>query len=149
PMLAHKAEDEGMAVAEVIAGKKGHVNYRVIPSVIYTQPEVAAVGLTEEQVKEAGIDYTVGKFPFMGNARAKAQFMGEGLVKMIAAKADGRLLGAHVIGPQAGDLIHEVAVAMEFGGTASDLARTCHAHPTVSEAMREAALACGDGAIHA
>ncbi|MEM9010547.1 MAG: dihydrolipoyl dehydrogenase [Pseudomonadota bacterium] len=149
PMLAHKAEDEGMAVAEVIAGKQGHVNYRVIPSVIYTHPEVGAVGLTEEQVKESGQAYTVGKFPFMGNARAKAQFAGEGQVKIVADKESGRILGAHIIGPQAGDLIHEICVAMEFGGTASDLSHTCHAHPTVSEAVREAALACGDGAIHA
>jgi dihydrolipoamide dehydrogenase len=149
PMLAHKAEDEGMAVAEVLAGKHGHVNYGVIPGVIYTTPEVANVGQTEEQLKEAGVAYKVGKFPFMGNARAKAVFQGEGFVKILADQATDRILGAHIIGPMAGDLIHEVCVAMEFGASAQDLALTCHAHPTYSEAVREAALACGDGAIHA
>ena len=149
PMLAHKAEDEGMAVAEVIAGKHGHVNYGVIPGVIYTTPEVANVGLTEEQAKEGGRKVKIGKFPFMGNARAKAQFLGEGFVKLIADAETDRILGCHIIGPSAGDLIHEVCVAMEFGASAEDLALTCHAHPTVSEAVREAALACGGGAIHA
>ncbi|NEY90403.1 dihydrolipoyl dehydrogenase [Tabrizicola oligotrophica] len=149
PMLAHKAEDEGMAVAEIIAGKHGHVNYGVIPGVIYTTPEVASVGATEEQLKEAGRAYKVGKFPFMGNARAKAVFQAEGFVKLLADAATDRILGAHIIGPGAGDLIHEVCVAMEFGASAQDLALTCHAHPTYSEAVREAALACGDGAIHA
>jgi len=149
PMLAHKAEDEGMAVAEVLAGKHGHVNYGVIPGVIYTTPEVSSVGATEEILKEQGIDYKVGKFSFMGNARAKAVFQGEGFVKIIADKTTDRILGAHIIGPAAGDLIHEVCVAMEFGASAQDLALTCHAHPTYSEAVREAALACGDGAIHA
>ncbi len=149
PMLAHKAEDEGMAVAETIAGRHGHVNYGVIPSVIYTSPEVAAVGATEEALKQAGRAYKVGRFPFMGNARAKSHFAGDGFVKILADKDTDRILGAHVIGPMAGDLIHEVCVAMEFGAAAEDLARTCHAHPTFSEAMREAALACGDGAIHA
>ncbi|WP_095587252.1 dihydrolipoyl dehydrogenase [Actibacterium ureilyticum] len=149
PMLAHKAEDEGMAVAEVIAGKHGHVNYDVIPGVIYTAPEVASVGKTEEQLKEEGRAYKVGKFSFMGNARAKAVFQGEGFVKLLADKDTDRILGAHIIGPAAGDLIHEVCVAMEFGASAQDLALTCHAHPTYSEAVREAALACGDGAIHA
>lgn len=149
PMLAHKAEDEGMAVAEVIAGKHGHVNYNVIPGVIYTTPEVANVGLTEEQAKETGHKVKIGKFPFMGNARAKAQFLGEGFVKLIADAETDRILGCHIIGPSAGDLIHEVCVAMEFGASAEDLALTCHAHPTVSEAVREAALACGGGAIHA
>ncbi len=149
PMLAHKAEDEGMAVAETIAGQNGHVNYGVIPSVIYTAPEVASVGATEEALKEAGRAYKVGKFPFMGNARAKSHFMGDGFVKILADKETDRILGAHVIGPMAGDLIHEICVAMEFGAAAEDVARTCHAHPTFSEAMREAALACGDGAIHA
>ncbi|MFT5362966.1 dihydrolipoyl dehydrogenase [Sulfitobacter sp.] len=148
PMLAHKAEDEGMAVAEVVAGKHGHVNYGVIPGVIYTHPEVASVGATEEQLKEAGRAYKVGKFSFMGNARAKAVFAGDGFVKIIADKETDRILGAHIIGPAAGDLIHEVCVAMEFGASAEDLAMTCHAHPTYSEAVREAALACGDGAIH-
>ncbi|PWE29249.1 dihydrolipoyl dehydrogenase [Maritimibacter sp. 55A14] len=148
PMLAHKAEDEGMAVAETIAGQKGHVNYGVIPGVIYTHPEVASVGKTEENLKEEGRAYKVGKFSFMGNGRAKAVFAGEGFVKLLADKDTDRILGAHVIGPMAGDLIHEVCVAMEFGASAEDLARTCHAHPTFSEAMREAALACGDGPIH-
>jgi len=149
PMLAHKAEDEGMACAEGIAGQKPHVNYDVIPGVIYTHPEVANVGKTEEQLKEEGRDYKVGKFSFMGNGRAKANFAGDGFVKIIADKATDRILGAHIIGPMAGDLIHEICVAMEFGAAAEDLARTCHAHPTYSEAVREAALACGDGAIHA
>ena len=149
PMLAHKAEDEGMAVAEVLSGKHGHVNYGVIPGVIYTTPEVANVGLTEEQLKAEGRAYKVGRFPFMGNARAKAVFQDEGFVKLIADAATDRILGCHIIGPGAGDLIHEVCVAMEFGAAAQDLALTSHAHPTWSEAVREAALACGDGAIHA
>ncbi|MFG6625872.1 dihydrolipoyl dehydrogenase [Sulfitobacter sp. 1A12056] len=148
PMLAHKAEDEGMAAAEVIAGKHGHVNYGVIPGVIYTHPEVASVGETEATLKEAGRAYKVGKFSFMGNARAKAVFAGDGFVKLIADKETDRILGCHIIGPGAGDLIHEVCVAMEFGASAQDLAMTCHAHPTYSEAVREAALACGDGPIH-
>ncbi|MXU64519.1 dihydrolipoyl dehydrogenase [Oceanomicrobium pacificus] len=149
PMLAHKAEDEGMAVAETIAGQKGHVNYDVIPGVIYTAPEVANVGKTEEQLKAEGRAYKVGKFPFMGNGRAKANFAGDGFVKILADKETDRVLGCHIIGPAAGDLIHEICVAMEFGAAAEDVARTCHAHPTFSEAVREAALACGDGAIHA
>jgi dihydrolipoamide dehydrogenase len=149
PMLAHKAEDEGMAVAEVLAGQAGHVNYGVIPGVIYTWPEVASVGATEESLKDAGRAYKVGKFSFMGNGRAKANFAGDGFVKILADKETDRILGAHIIGPYAGDLIHEICVAMEFGAAAEDLARTCHAHPTYSEAVREAALACGDGAIHA
>ena len=149
PMLAHKAEDEGMAVAEQIAGKHGHVNYSVIPGVIYTAPEVAAVGQTEEEVKASGRAYKVGEFSFMGNGRAKAVFQGEGFVKMIVDKETDRILGCHIIGPGAGDLIHEICVAMEFGASAQDVALTCHAHPTFSEAVREAALACGDGAIHA
>ncbi|WP_323042103.1 dihydrolipoyl dehydrogenase [Gemmobacter sp.] len=148
PMLAHKAEDEGMAVAEIVAGKHGHVNYGVIPGVVYTSPEVASVGVTEEQLKEQGRAYKVGKFSFMGNARAKAVFQGDGFVKMLADKATDRILGVHIIGPGAGDLIHEICVAMEFGASAEDIARTCHAHPTFSEAVREAALACGDGPIH-
>jgi dihydrolipoamide dehydrogenase len=148
PMLAHKAEDEGIAVAEILAEQAGHVNYDVIPSVIYTHPEVASVGQTEEQLKEVGRDYKVGKFSFMGNGRAKANFAADGFVKILADTATDRILGAHIIGPMAGDLIHEVCVAMEFGAAAEDLARTCHAHPTYSEAVREAALACGLGAIH-
>ena len=149
PMLAHKAEDEGMAAAEVIAGKHGHVNYGVIPGVIYTHPEVASVGQTEEELKDAGRAYKIGKFSFMGNGRAKANFAADGFVKILADKDTDRILGAHIIGPMAGDLIHEICVAMEFGASAEDLALTCHAHPTYSEAVREAALACGDGAIHA
>ena len=149
PMLAHKAEDEGMALAEILAGKHGHVNYGVIPGVVYTTPEVATVGKTEDQLKAEGRAYKVGKFSFMGNGRAKAVFQGEGFVKMLADKETDRILGCHIIGPAAGDLIHEVCVAMEFGAAAQDLALTCHAHPTYSEAVREAALACGDGAIHA
>ncbi|TVQ05297.1 MAG: dihydrolipoyl dehydrogenase [Roseinatronobacter sp.] len=149
PMLAHKAEDEGMAVAEILAGQAGHVNYGVIPGVIYTWPEVASVGESEDTLKEAGRAYKVGKFSFMGNGRAKANFAGDGFVKILADKETDRILGAHIIGPYAGDLIHEICVAMEFGAAAEDLARTCHAHPTYSEAVREAALACGDGAIHA
>ncbi len=149
PMLAHKAEDEGMAAASVIAGKHGHVNYGVIPGVIYTHPEVSNVGETEQSLKEQGRAYKVGKFPFMGNGRAKAVFAGDGFVKLLVDTETDRILGAHIIGPAAGDLIHEVCVAMEFGASAEDLAMTCHAHPTYSEAVREAALACGDGAIHA
>lgn len=149
PMLAHKAEDEGMALAEILAGKSGHVDYNLIPGVVYTTPEVASVGATEEQLKDQGRAYKVGKFPFMGNARAKAVFQADGFVKILADAATDRILGAHIIGPSAGDLIHEVCVAMEFGASAQDLALTSHAHPTYSEAVREAALACGDGAIHA
>ena len=149
PMLAHKAGDEGVAVAEILAGQHGHVDYGVIPSVIYTTPEVASVGVTEEALKAEGRAYKAGRFPFMGNARAKAVFQAEGFAKILADAATDRILGAHIVGPMAGDLIHEVAVAMSFGAAAEDLARTCHAHPTFSEAVREAALACGDGAIHA
>ncbi|MDB6180144.1 dihydrolipoyl dehydrogenase [Paracoccus fistulariae] len=148
PMLAHKAEDEGMAAAEVIAGKAGHVNYDVIPGVIYTTPEVANVGLTEEAAKETGRKIKTSKFPFMGNARAKAAMQSDGFVKMIADAETDRVLGCHIIGPNAGEMIHEVCVAMEFGAAAEDIALTCHAHPTTSEAVREAALALGDGAIH-
>lgn len=148
PMLAHKAEDEGMAAVEVIAGKAGHVNYDVIPGVIYTTPEVANVGKTEEQLKEEGRKYKVGKFQFMGNGRAKAALASDGFVKLIVDAETDRILGAHIIGPAAGDLIHEICVGMEFGASAEDIALTCHAHPTFSEAVREAALACGDGAIH-
>jgi len=148
PMLAHKAEDEGMAVADHVAGKHGHVNYGVIPGVIYTHPEVANVGATEEQLKDAGRTYKAGKFSFMGNGRAKANFAADGFVKILADAETDRILGAHIIGPSAGDLIHEICVAMEFGASAEDLALTCHAHPTYSEAVREAALACGQGAIH-
>ena len=149
PMLAHKAEDDGYAVAEIIAGQAGHVDYDKVPGVIYTNPEVADVGATEEELKEAGRAYKVGKFNLMGNGRAKAHFAADGFVKILADKETDRILGAHIIGPYAGDLIHEICVAMEFGAAAEDIARTCHAHPTYSEAVREAALACGDGALHA
>ncbi|MEN0002292.1 MAG: dihydrolipoyl dehydrogenase, partial [Pseudomonadota bacterium] len=145
PMLAHKAEDEGMAVAELMAGQAGHVNFDVIPSVVYTEPEVASIGQTEEALKAAGIDYVVGKFPFTANGRARAMLATEGFVKVLADKATDRVLGAHIVGKGAGDLIHEVAVLMEFGGSSEDLARTCHAHPTMSEAVREAALASATG----
>ena len=148
PMLAHKAEDEGIAVAEIIAGQAGHVNFQVIPSVVYTDPEVAAVGKTENELREEGVQVKVGKFSFMGNGRAKTIFSNSGFVKIIADSNNDKILGAHIIGPGAGDLIHEVCVAMEFGASTEDLARTCHAHPTFSEAVREAALACGVGAIH-
>ena len=148
PMLAHKAEDEGIAVAEIIAGQAGHVNFQVIPSVVYTDPEVASVGRTENELKEEGVQVKVGKFSFMGNGRAKTVFSNSGFVKIVADSNNDKILGAHIIGPGAGDLIHEVCVAMEFGASTEDLARTCHAHPTFSEAVREAALACGVGAIH-
>ncbi|WIY26238.1 dihydrolipoyl dehydrogenase [Parasedimentitalea psychrophila] len=148
PMLAHKAEDEGMAVAEVMAGKHGHVNYGVIPGVVYTTPEVATVGATEDALKAEGRKIKIGKFMFMGNGRAKAVHQGDGFVKIITDKETDRVLGCAIIGPGAGDLIHEICVAMEFGASAEDIALTCHAHPTFSEAVREAALACGSGAIH-
>ena len=148
PMLAHKAEDEGIALAERLAGQAGHVNYEIIPSVIYTSPEVASVGKTEEQLKNEDKNYKVGKFSFMGNGRAKASLSADGYAKILTDKKTDRILGGHIIGPSAGDLIHEICVAMEFGASAEDLARTCHAHPTFSEAVREAALACGDGPIH-
>ena len=148
PMLAHKAEDEGMAVAEILAGQAGHVNYGVIPGVIYTYPEVASVGATEEDLKAAGRAYAVGKFPFTANGRAKVNRTTEGFVKVLADKATDRVLGVHIIGPDAGTLIAEAAVLMEFGGSAEDLARTCHAHPTLSEAVKEAALAAGGRAVH-
>ena len=147
-MLAHKAEDEGMAVAETISGKSGHVNYAVIPSVIYTHPEVAAVGRTEQDLKDEGRGYKVGKFSFMGNGRAKAALAADGFVKILADEETDRILGCHMVGPSVGELIHEVCVGMEFGASAEDIALTCHAHPTLSEAVREAALACGDGPIH-
>lgn len=149
PMLAHKAEDEGIALAERLAGQAGHVNYDVIPGVVYTTPEVAAVGKTEEELKDAGIDYKAGKFLFLANGRAKANQTTDGFVKVLADAKTDRVLGCHIIGPMAGELIHEVAVLMEFGGSAEDLARTCHAHPTLSEAVKEAALSVAGRAIHA
>jgi dihydrolipoamide dehydrogenase len=148
PMLAHKAEDEGIAVAEIIAGKAGHVNYSVIPNVIYTYPEVASVGQTEEELKEAGISYNVGKFPFTANGRAKVNRQTEGFVKFLADATTDRVLGVHIVGPDAGNMIAEAAVLMEFSGSAEDLARTCHAHPTLTEAIKEAALAVGKRSIH-
>ena len=148
PMLAHKAEDEGVAVAEIIAGKAGHVNYDVIPGVVYTVPEIASLGKTEEDLKAAGIAYTVGKFPFTANGRARAMRATEGFVKILADAATDRVLGCHIVGRGAGDLIHEVAVLMEFGGSSEDLARTCHAHPTMSEAVKEAALGVEKRSIH-
>jgi len=148
PMLAHKAEDEGVAAAEIIAGKAGHVNYGVIPNVVYTYPEVACVGQTEEELKQAGVTYNVGKFPFTANGRAKVNRQTEGFVKILADAKTDRVLGVHIIGPDAGNMIAEAAVLMEFGGSAEDLARTCHAHPTLSEAIKEAALAVGKRAIH-
>jgi dihydrolipoamide dehydrogenase len=148
PMLAHKAEDEGMAAAEIIAGKAGHVNYDVIPNVVYTYPEVASVGKTEEELKAAGIAYNVGKFPFTANGRAKVNHTTEGFVKILADKASDRVLGAHIVGADAGNLIAEIAVAMEFGASSEDVARTCHAHPTLTEAIKEAALAVEKRAIH-
>ncbi len=148
PMLAHKAEDEGVAVAEILAGQAGHVNYDVIPSVVYTTPEVSAVGKTEEELKQAGIAYTVGKFPFTANGRSKVNQTTEGFVKVLADAKTDRVLGVHIVGREAGEMIHEAAILMEFGGSAEDLARTCHAHPTRSEAIKEAALAVGKRSIH-
>ena len=148
PMLAHKAEDEGIAVAENIAGQSGHVNYDTIPGVIYTTPEVASIGKTEEQLKESNIKYKIGKFSFMANSRAKAIDDTEGFVKILADEKTDRVLGAHLIGPHAGELIAEIGVAMEFGASSEDIARTCHAHPTFSEAVKEAALSVDKRAIH-
>ncbi|WP_454684110.1 dihydrolipoyl dehydrogenase [Ancylobacter moscoviensis] len=148
PMLAHKAEDEGVALAELLAGQAGHVNYDVIPAVVYTSPEVASVGKTEEELKEAGIAYKVGKFPFLANGRAKANDETDGFVKILADAATDKVLGAHIVGVEAGEMIHECAVLMEFGGSSEDLARTCHAHPTRSEAVKEAAMAVEKRAIH-
>ncbi len=148
PMLAHKAEDEGVALAEILAGQAGHVNYDVIPSVVYTQPEVASVGRTEEELKAAGIAYKVGKFPFTANGRARAMLATDGFVKILADKETDKVLGGHIIGLGAGDLIHEIAVLMEFSGSAEDLGRVCHAHPTMSEAVKEAAMAATFKPIH-
>jgi dihydrolipoamide dehydrogenase len=148
PMLAHKAEDEGVAVAELIAGQAGHVNYEAIPSVVYTSPEVASVGRTEEELKAAGIVYNVGKFPFTANGRARAMGATDGFVKLLADKTTDRLLGAHIVGPDGGTLIAELTMAIEFGASAEDVARTCHAHPSLNEAIKEAALAVGGRALH-
>ena len=148
PMLAHKAEEEGIAVAEIIAGQSGHVNYDLIPGVIYTTPEVASIGLTEEQLKEKNKSYKIGKFPFMANSRAKAIDEPEGFVKILADKDTDKVLGVHMIGPHVGEMIAEMAVAMEFGASSEDIARTCHAHPTFSEAIKEAALSVEKRQIH-
>ena len=148
PMLAHKAEEEGVALAEILAGQKGHVNYGAIPGVVYTWPEVASVGETEEALKARGVAYKVGKFPFMANGRARAMGDTDGFVKILADKASDRVLGAHIIGPDAGTLIAEIALAMEFGASAEDVARTCHAHPSLNEAVKEAALAVDGRALH-
>ncbi|MGA0214782.1 MAG: dihydrolipoyl dehydrogenase [Pelagibacteraceae bacterium] len=148
PMLAHKAEEEGIAVAEIIAGQAGHVNYNTIPGVIYTSPEVAVIGKTEEELKKENINYKVGKFPFLANSRAKVNNEPDGFVKILAESQTDRVLGVHMIGPHTGDLIAEMALAMEFGASAEDIARTCHAHPTYTEAVKEAALAIDKRAIH-
>ncbi len=147
-MLAHKAEDEGVAVAEILAGQAGHVNYGVIPAVVYTAPEIASVGKTEEELKAAGVEYRSGKFPFSANGRARGMAATDGFVKILADAATDRVLGAHMIGPYVGELIQEVSVLMEFGGAAEDLARVCHAHPTLSESVREAAFAAWFKPIH-
>jgi len=148
PMLAHKAEDEGVAVAEIIAGQKSHVNYAAIPGVVYTQPELASVGQTEEQLREAGIDYTAGSFPFMANGRARAMSATDGFVKVLADASSDRILGVHIMGADAGTIIAEAVLAIELGASAEDLARTCHAHPTLNEALKEAALDVDERAIH-
>ena len=148
PMLAHKAEDEGVAVSEILAGQAGHVNYDVIPNVVYTFPEIASVGKTEEELKEAGTAYNTGKFPFTANGRAKANHQTDGFVKILADAKTDRVLGVHIVGSDAGNMIAEAAVAMEFGAAAEDIARTCHAHPTLPEAVKEAALAVAKRAIH-
>lgn len=148
PMLAHKAEDEGVALAELLAGQAGHVNYEAIPGVIYTSPEVASVGRTEDELKEAGIAYNVGKFPFMANGRAKVNRTTDGFIKVLADATTDRILGVHMIGANVSEIIAEAVVIMEFGGSAEDLARTCHAHPTLTEAVREAAMAVAKRAIH-
>ena len=148
PMLAHKAEEEGIAVAELIAGQSVHVNYDTIPGVIYTSPEVASIGKTEEQLKEKNINYKIGKFPFIANSRAKAIDEPEGFVKILADSKTDKVLGVHMIGPHAGEMIAEMSVAMEFGASSEDIARTCHAHPTFSEAIKEAALSVDKRQIH-
>jgi len=148
PMLAHKAEDEGVVCAEIMAGQSGHIDYDAIPGIVYTWPEVASVGKTEEQLKEAGVEYRVGKFPFMANSRARCNDTTEGFVKILADAKTDRVLGTHIIGADAGNLIHEIVLVMEFGGSAEDVARTCHGHPTLNEAVKEAALAVDGRPIH-
>ncbi len=148
PMLAHKAEDEGVVCAEILAGQSGHINYDAIPGIVYTWPEVASVGKTEEALKEAGVDYKIGKFPFTANSRARANNTTDGFVKILADAETDAILGAHIIGPDAGGLIHEIVTVIEFGGAAEDVARVCHGHPTLNEAVKEAALAVDDRPIH-
>jgi dihydrolipoamide dehydrogenase len=148
PMLAHKAEDEGIAVAEILEGQAGHVNYDVIPNVVYTYPEIASIGKTEEELKQAGIVYNTGKFPFTANGRAKANLTTEGFVKILADAVTDRVLGVHIVGADAGNMIAEAAVAMELGASSEDIARTCHAHPTLTEAVKEAAMAVAKRSIH-
>jgi dihydrolipoamide dehydrogenase len=148
PMLAHKAEDEGVALAELLAGQAGHVNYEVIPNVVYTYPEIACIGKSEEELQAAGVAYRVGKFPFTANGRAKVNHQTEGFVKILADAASDRVLGVHIVGADAGNMIAQAAVAMEFGAAAEDIARTCHAHPTLPEAVKEAALAVAKRALH-
>jgi dihydrolipoamide dehydrogenase len=148
PMLAHKAEDEGVAVAEILAGQAGHVNYDVIPAVVYTYPEIASVGKSEDELKAENIAYNVGKFPFTANGRAKANQQTEGFVKILADARTDRVLGVHIVGSDAGNMIAEAAIAMEFGASSEDIARTCHAHPTLPEAVKEAAMAVDKRAIH-
>ena len=148
PMLAHKAEEEGSCVAEMLAGQKPHMDYDIIPGVVYTAPEVASIGKTEEQLKEAGTAYKVGKFPFLANSRARSVGQTDGFVKILADAATDRVVGAHIIGPDAGSLIAEIGIAMEFGASSEDIARTCHAHPTLPEAIKEAALATFFKPIH-
>ena len=147
-MLAHKAGEEGIAVAEILAGQSGHVNYNVIPGVIYTSPEVATVGKTEEQLKDSNTNYKIGKFPFLANSRAKVNNELDGFVKILADSKTDKVLGVHIIGPHCGDMIAEMALAMEFGASSEDIARTCHAHPTHTEAIKEAALAVDKRPIH-
>jgi dihydrolipoamide dehydrogenase len=147
-MLAHKAEEDGIVCVEMIAGQSGHVDYNLVPGVVYTWPEVAAVGQTEDELKAAGVAYRVGKFPFTANSRARANGETDGLVKILADAESDRVLGVHILGPLAGDLISEAVIAMEFGASAEDIARTCHAHPQMGEAVKEAALAVDKRAIH-
>ncbi len=148
PMLAHKAEEEGVICVEMLAGQAGHIDYNLVPSVVYTYPEVAFIGKTEEQLKAENISYNVGKFTMMANSRARATMSSDGFVKLLACKKTDKILGCHIIAREAGNLIHEVALVMEFGGSSEDIARTCHAHPTLNEALKEAALAVDKRAIH-
>ena len=148
PMLAHKAEDEGMILAELLSGQAGHIDYNLIPGVVYTWPEISAVGKTEEQLKDEGVKYNAGKFPFMANGRARAMGMTDGFVKILADAKTDRVLGVHMIGPNVGELISEAVTVMEFGGSAEDIARTCHAHPTLTEVVKEAALAVDKRPVH-